>query len=120
MEKSVNSGMTVRTFISIAMGAGASLLMILLLSFAVSATVYLLPVNDGCLHICAPIIIAVSAFGGGYLSARYHGSRGLILGLICALIVWLILLIGGGGDILLKLACLTLPAMAGGFGGSGR
>ena len=65
---------------------------------------------------------AIGAFLAGLTAAVVAGQRGLLLGAVCGLLMWLLILLAGvarytgvsGGSALIKLAALVL---AGGIGG---
>ena len=72
-----------------------------------------------------PLAIAAAAIGAflaGLTAAVVAGQRGLLLGAVCGLLLWLVILLAGvarytgvsGGTALIKLAALVL---AGGIGG---
>ena len=70
----------------------------------------------------AIIAAALGAFAAGLTSAAVAGQKGLMLGFVCGLALWLLILIAGvaryegvsGGNALIKLAALVL---SGGIGG---
>lgn len=120
MEQNNSKTISARSLIAIGIGICAILLLTLATSFLIATAVYLLPVHDSCLGICAMGTEAIAALAGGFTAARYAGSRGLIIGGICALAVWCILLTGNSDNMLISLFCMMIPGMAGGFAGSGR
>ena len=118
MNKDILNGFSLHTVKSIAIGLAAAVVAILLLSFLSSIIIYNTSLMDSSLLSFAIVIIAVAAFGGGFLAARLNGSRGLITGLVCTLFLFVILLLfgsQGGVSIPIQLLCCCLPGMAGGF-----
>lgn len=99
-------------------GIFAALLLMLVLSFIAALVVHIGGMLDRSLYICAILVEILAVFGGAYLAGRMHGRRGLMIGLICGLTVFLLLLIfGGAGQISLwlKLLYCAFAGMAGGF-----
>lgn len=119
MEKGILGNFSLKTLKSILIGIGAALVAILALSGIASLIVYLSPMLDSNLMIFAIIIEAIAIFAGAYIAAHLHGSRGLIMGLICAIGIYCLLLLIGTNAIspLLKLAYCAICGMAGGFFG---
>ncbi|NLF80423.1 MAG: TIGR04086 family membrane protein [Clostridia bacterium] len=99
-------------------GVGAALLLMLVLSFFAALIVHIGGMLDRSLYICAILVEIIAVFGGAYLAAHLHGSRGLMMGLACGLLVFVLMLIFGGAGIIspwLKLLYCTIAGMAGGF-----
>lgn len=118
MNKDILNGFSLHTVKGIAIGLGAAIIAMMVLSFISSIVIYNTSLMDNSLLAFAIVIIAISAFGGGFLAARLNGSRGLITGLICALFLFVILLLfrsSNGISIPIQLLCCCLPGMAGGF-----
>ncbi len=120
MEKGILSGFSLHTLKSMLIGLGAALLAMLVLSGLISLIVYLTPMMDSNLVAFAIITPAIAIFGGSFLAARIHGSRGLLLGLATGILLFLLMLILGSNvaiSPLLKLGYCALCGMAGGFWG---
>ena len=75
----------------------------------------------------AVVAAAISAFVGGFATARTAGSHGLLMGSACGVMLFLIILLCGlcrggveGGYAAIKLAALTLAGAIGGVLGVNR
>ena len=118
MNKDFLNQFSLHSFKNILIGTGAAIVGMLLLAFISSLIIYFTNLAESSLPAFAIIITAIAAFGGAFLAARLNGSRGLIMGLICGLLLFVILLLfgsSGGVSIWLQLLCCALPGMAGGF-----
>lgn len=101
---------------AVLLGLAAAFLCLLLLSMVLSLVVYLTPISDLVLDKLAVVIEGVALIAGGAVVGMSAGEKGLVLGLITAVLVsiTLFLLNGGSGLMGIKVAvCLV----AGGLGG---
>jgi putative membrane protein (TIGR04086 family) len=114
----IRSCFSLKTIRSVFLGVGASFLLMLILSFLAAIVVYNTKMLETSLYASAIIVEVFAVFGGSYLAARLHGSRGLLIGLACGITVFiLMLLFGPSGDIslLLRLLYCAVIGMVGGF-----
>lgn len=110
--------LSIKTARSVFLGIAAAFFIMLILSFIAAIIIYNSKMLDSSLFAAAIVIESLAVFGGGYLAARLNGSRGLVIGLTCGLLVFaLMLLFGVDKDISvpLKLLYCSVAGMAGGF-----
>lgn len=118
MEKGILGGFSLQAVKCILIGVGGALAAMLVLSGLMSLIIYLSPLLDSNLFAFAIIIEALAIFGGSFLAARMHGSRGLLIGLITGMVIFLLLLIIGGNIVvspLLKLSYCLICGITGGI-----
>ena len=115
MERKLDGQFNAHLVKSIGLGVGAMLLLLVVLSLP-AAVVFFTPLDNSALPISVLIVEALAGAGGGFAAAKFFHRRGLVIGAVCALIVWLILLLGGGEGISPVLSLLALAA-GGGCGG---
>lgn len=114
----IRSLLSIKSLRCVLLGVGASFVLMLILSFIASLIVHNSSMLDNSLYLCAIIVEAFAVFGGSYVAARLHGSRGLLLGLICGVVIYLLMfLLGNPGEISLvvKFLYCAVMGMAGGF-----
>jgi len=101
---------------AICIGLAASFLGMLLLSLLLSLIVYISPLSDLHLDKLAVLIEGVALLLGGFIVGMYAREKGLVLGLITALLVSLLLFLLNGGSGLLGIK-IIVSLLAGGIGG---
>lgn len=114
---------------AVGIGSSVSLGVILLTLCLITGVLMMLPgIPFDALPYLTLIADAAGAFLGGYLTARIAGSRGLIVGLLCGLCVFLCLTVIGfctgsfrfGAITLIRLAVLAVFGILGGIKGVNR
>ena len=109
---------TVQFFKCILIGLAAAIGLILIFSFITSIIIHNSSLLDSALYPAAIIIEVLAVFGGSFIAAKMHGSRGLIIGLICGLLIFVLILFLGDHSqvsIFFKLLYCLFAGMAGGF-----
>lgn len=93
--------------------------LMLVLSLATAAVVYLSPLSEETLPKAALLVDGLSLLAGGWLAARCGGRRGLALGAGVALTALALLLLLGGPETApaVKIAVCLLCGMVGGIFG---
>lgn len=97
-------------------GLAVVIVCMILLSLLVSLIVYLTPAKDLILDKLAVLISGISLFFGGLAVGLSAGEKGLVLGLITAVLAVLLLFLVNGGSGLLGMK-VVVCIVAGGLGG---
>ena len=122
-DKSRNSGSAVKAIKAVAVGtfvgSGICMLVLLIIAFML---VKIQKFPEALVVPAAIFTACVGAFFGGYFSARIKKNAGLAMGAVCALAIFVVLLLIGSafvGDIFSTLSLLRLSAMliSGAIGG---
>jgi putative membrane protein (TIGR04086 family) len=100
-------------------GLAASLLLVVVLSFALAAAYCFTSLSAPAAHLMRLGVLLLSALAGGFLAAKSAGSRGMLHGLLLGALLLLLLVIynmlgGTGGVSGLTLAVKALLMLAGG------
>jgi putative membrane protein (TIGR04086 family) len=120
-----DNGILIRSF-GIGVLVGFIVLIVSLLSIAVLMT--FLDVSQPAVTALSVIAGAIAAFAGGWTSGRISEKRGLMMGAICGLLLFLLVCIVGlilhrsmqMGFLFIKLAAFLFAGMAGGVVGVNR
>lgn len=114
---------------AVSIGTAASLAVIVIVLCVITGVMMMLPsIPTAALPYIVLVADAVGVLIGGYITAAIAGSKGLILGLICGICVFLILLIIGqlsgntaiGTVTFIRLGVLALFGILGGIKGVNR
>ncbi|MGN1457599.1 MAG: TIGR04086 family membrane protein [Acutalibacteraceae bacterium] len=122
-DKSRNSGTAVRAAKAVAVGTVVGLVICMLILLVI--TFMLVKIQKFPETAVVPVAIftaCIGAFVGGYFSARVKKSNGLLMGAVCALVMFVVLLLVGiafAGDIFGVVSLLRMGVMiiSGAIGG---
>ena len=119
--KRMRSAAVSRTVLS----AGWGLLIILLIVLAFSYLMTKIDVSDDVVSVITAAALCFGAYGGGYVSAKHHRRNGLVMGIACGCVIFLVLLVlsiffakstqglSGGAKLFMVLMCGSVGGIVG-------
>lgn len=105
---------------------GTALTLLLFILFALAMSFYILPTNSA--TIVASLSIAIGSFLGGFFASKKLAKKGLIIGSLCGIVMFLIFTLIGiasfgnapGASTLIRLLIFTTSGAIGGIIGVGN
>ena len=107
------------------LSAGWGMLIILLIILAFSFVMTKIDVSDQVLSVITAAALCIGAYFGGYISAKNHRKNGLVMGIACGCVIFLILVIlsaffpksaqglSGGAKLFMVLMCGSVGGIVG-------
>jgi len=107
------------------LSAGWGLLIILLIVLAFSYLMTKIDVSDQVISVITAAAMCIGAYSGGYISARHHRKNGLIMGIACGSVIFLVLVVlsaffansaqglSGGAKLFMVLMCGSVGGIVG-------